>query len=123
MELNKLTERIIGASIDVHKALGPGLLENVYKQCLHYKLQKEGIFVEKEKNLPVVFEGVTIDCGYKIDLLVEEKVVIELKSVSEFNNIHTAQMLTYLKLGKYDLGLLINFNVDQLIKGVKRLRN
>jgi len=123
MELNKLTERIIGAAIEVHKALGPGLLENVYKQCLYYKLQKEGIFVEKEKNLPVIFEAVTIDCGYKIDLLVEEKVVIELKSVSELNNIHTAQMLTYLKLGKYELGLLINFNVDQLIKGVKRLKN
>jgi GxxExxY protein len=123
MELNKLTERIIGASIEVHKALGPGLLENVYKQCLYYKLQNEGIFVEKEKILPVVFEGVNIDCGYKIDLLVEDKVVIELKSVSELNNIHTAQMLTYLKLGKYDLGLLINFNVDQLIKGVKRLKN
>ena len=121
METDKLTEKIIKCAMDVHSALGPGLLENVYKECLYYKLQKTGICVEKEKSLPVIFEGVELDCGYRIDLLVENSIVLELKSVKRFEEIHMAQVLTYLKLGKYKTGLLINFNVSSLKDGIKRI--
>jgi GxxExxY protein len=123
MELNNLSEKVIGFAMDVHSKLGPGLLENVYKECLFYKLQKESFFVEKEKPLPVIFEDVKLDCGYKIDLLVEHELVIELKSVKAINEIHLAQTLTYLRLGGYKLGLLLNFNVLQLKDGIKRVVN
>ncbi len=102
-----LTEKVIGFSIDVHKQLGPGLLESVYKECLFYKLNKSGIFVEKEKSLPVVFEDVKIDCGFRLDLLIENRLVVECKSVSRLDDVHLAQLLTYLRLGKYEVGLLI----------------
>jgi GxxExxY protein len=118
-----ITKKIIGAAIDVHKALGPGLLEEVYKQCLFYKLQKIGLTVEKEKPMPVIFEGIELDCGYRLDLLVENSVVVELKSVKKLDDIHLAQMLTHMKLGKYKLGLLINFNVKLLKDGIKRIAN
>lgn len=107
----------------VHKELGPGLLESAYKECLFYKLQKEGLAVEKEKAMPLVFEGVKLECGYRIDILVENKLVLELKSVDALNDVHLAQTLTYLKLGDYKLGLLINFNVLLLKHGVKRVVN
>lgn len=116
-----LTGRIIGSAMAVHSALGPGLLENVYKECLFHKLQKVGIAVEKEKPLPVIFEDVQIDCGYRLDLVVENAVVVELKSVKALDDIHLAQTLTYLKLGHYRLGLLINFNVKFLKDGIKRI--
>lgn len=116
-----LTGRIIGSAMAVHSALGPGLLENVYKECLFNKLQKVGIAVEKEKPLPVIFEDVQIDCGYRLDLVVENAVVVELKSVKALDDIHLAQTLTYLKLGHYRLGLLINFNVKFLKDGIKRI--
>ena len=118
-----LTEKVIGFSIDVHKQLGPGLLESVYKECLFYKLNKSGIFVEKEKSLPVVFEDVKIDCGFRLDLLIENRLVVECKSVSRLDDVHLAQLLTYLRLGKYEVGLLINFNVKLLKEGIKRVVN
>lgn len=123
MTENELSNIFIGIAIDVHRNLGPGLLENAYKECLFYKLSKEGFFVEKEKVMPLVYEDIKLDCGYRIDLLVENKLVIELKSVEELNEVHFAQTLTYLKLGEFKLGLLINFNVDLLKHGIKRVVN
>ena len=123
MTENDISNKIIGAAIKVHNALGPGLLESAYQECLYYALQKEGLKVEKEKPMPLVFEEVKLDCGYRIDLLVENKVVVELKSVEALNDVHLAQTLTYLKLGNYKLGLLINFNVALLKQGIKRVAN
>ena len=121
MTENEISKIVIGFAIEVHKALGPGLLENTYQECLYYKLKKEGLKVEKEKPMPVIFEEVRLECGYRIDLLVEDKVVIELKSVEILNDVHVAQTLTYMKLGGYKLGLLINFNVPLLKYGVRRV--
>jgi GxxExxY protein len=123
MDYNELTGKIIGMAIDVHRALGPGLLENAYKECLFYKLQKSGIQCIKEKAMPLIFEGVKMECGYRIDILVENRIVIEVKSVEALTDIHVAQTLTYIKLGNYRLGLLINFNVVLLKNGIKRLIN
>ena len=123
MNENEIGHRIIGAAIDVHKSLGPGLLENSYKKCLAYRLNKIGLSVETEKAMPLVYESVKLDCGYRIDILVNNKVVIEIKSVEALNEIHLAQTLTYLKLGNFKLGLLINFNVSILKKGIRRVVN
>jgi GxxExxY protein len=119
----ELTGKIIGIAIRVHRSLGPGLLENAYKECLFYKLQKSGINCVKEKPMPLIFEGVQMECGYRIDILVEEKIVIEIKSVESLTDIHLAQTLAYLKLGNYRVGLLINFNVVLLKNGIKRVIN
>ena len=119
----ELTHKIIGCAIDVHKQLGPGLLESAYKECLFYLLNKNGLFVEKEKPMPLVFEEVKLECGYRIDLLVERSIVLELKSVECINDVHLAQILTYMKLGDYKLGYLINFNVSLLKNGIKRVIN
>ncbi|WP_255563710.1 GxxExxY protein [Mucilaginibacter rivuli] len=108
---NEISGSIIGAAIEVHKALGPGLLESAYKECLFYKLVQSGLYVEKERGMPLIFEEVKLDVGYRIDILVENRIVIEVKSVDVLNDIHLAQTLTYMKLGNYRLGLLINFNV------------
>ena len=121
MSDEELAKIVIGLSIDVHKALGPGLLESSYKECLYYKINQQGIFVEKEKGLPLVFEKVKLDCGYRIDLLVENKLIVEIKSVEALNDIHLAQVLTYLKLSHCRLGLLINFNVLLLKNGIRRV--
>ena len=107
----------------MHKELGPGLLESAYKECLYYEITQSGMYVSREKPMPLVFKDVKLDCGYRIDLLVENKVVIEIKSVEALNDIHLAQTLTYLKLGNYKLGLLINFNVMFLKDGIKRIVN
>lgn len=120
---NELSNKVIGLAIDVHKALGPGLLESAYKECLFYKIQQEGLKVEKEKAMPLVFEDVRLECGYRMDLLVENKLVIEIKSVDALNDVHLAQTLTYMKLGNFKLGLLINFNVVLLKYGIKRVIN
>ena len=120
---NAIAKKVIGLAIDVHKILGPGLLESSYKECLFYKINQAGFFVEKEKAMPLVFEEIILDCGYRIDLLVENKLVIELKSVEALNDIHLAQILTYLRLGKFKLGLLINFNVSLLKNGIRRVIN
>jgi GxxExxY protein len=123
MNENEISNNIIGLAIEVHQSLGPGLLESAYKECLYYKLIRSGLIVEKEKPMPLVFEEVRLDCGYRIDLLVENKVVIEIKSVESLNNVHFAQTLTYMKLGNFKLGLLINFNVSLLKDGIKRIAN
>lgn len=123
MTENELSTKIIGLSIEVHNALGPGLLESAYKEVLFYKIIQAGLYAEKEKPMPLVFENVKLDCGYRLDILVENKVVIELKSVEALNDVHLAQTLTYLKLGNYKLGILMNFNVSQLRIGIKRVIN
>ncbi|MCR9016119.1 GxxExxY protein [Aquiflexum gelatinilyticum] len=121
MEINSLTQKIIGESIYVHKELGPGLLESAYQKCLFHRLNSIGLSIEIEKPLPVYFDGIFLDCGYRLDLVVEKTVVIEIKSIKKLKEIHLAQMLTYLKLGKYPLGLLINFNEKRLVNGLKRV--
>ena len=118
---NELANKVIGLAMEVHSTLGAGLLESVYKECLYYKITKAGLYVEKEKAMPVVFEEITLDCGYRMDLLVENKLVIETKSVEAFKDVHVAQILTYLKLGGYKLGLLMNFNVVKLKDGIRRV--
>ncbi|OAQ40454.1 GxxExxY protein [Pedobacter psychrophilus] len=120
---NSLATKIIGFAIKVHKELGPGLLESVYKECLAYELKKNGLFVEKEKPLPIIYDNVRLDCGYRLDIYVANKVIIEVKSVKEMNDIYLAQLLTYLKLADCKLGLLINFNVLLLKDGLKRVIN
>ncbi len=122
MEENKLTEIIIGKAIEVHKQLGPGLLESAYQECLFYELKNSGLAVVKEIALPIVYKEIKLDHGYRIDLLVENKVVIELKTVEFLNDVHTAQILTYMKLGNYNLGLLLNFYVKLLKNGIKRFK-
>ena len=122
MELNELTYKIIGCAYDVHKALGPGLLESTYEKCLCFELEKFGIKYEKQKELPINYKGMTIDNGYRIDIMVEDKIVIELKSVDSLQPIHSAQLLTYLKLSRKPLGLLINFNVTNLQNGIRRYK-
>jgi GxxExxY protein len=121
MEINSLTQKIIGESIYVHKELGPGLLESAYQKCLFHRLNSIGLSIEIEKPLPVYFDGIFLDCGYRLYLVVEKTVVIEIKSIKKLKEIHLAQMLTYLKLGKYPLGLLINFNEKRLVDGLKRV--
>ncbi len=123
LNLEEIASTIIGCAIKVHRALGPGLLESAYKECLYYELLKAGLFVEKEKPMPLVYEEVKLDIGYRIDLLVEKKLVIEIKSKDALNDIDLAQTLTYLKIGDFRLGLLINFNVTLLKNGLKRVAN
>ncbi len=123
MNENEISNRIIGIAIEAHQSLGPGLLESAYKECLYYRLIKDGYNVETEKPMPLIYEEVKLDCGYRIDILVENKVVIEIKSVEALNEVHLAQTLTYMKLGGYKLGLLINFNVSLLKDGIKRIAN
>lgn len=117
---NRITEDIIGKAIEVHRALGPGLLESAYQECLFYELIKFGYKVEKELALPIVYKEIKLDHGYRIDLLVDRKVVVEIKVVDALLDIHKAQILTYMKLGSYRVGLLINFNVTLLKTGIKR---
>lgn len=123
MTENEISNKVIGLGIEVHSALGPGLLESAYKECLYYKISNSGLYIEKEKPMPLVFENVKLECGYRIDLLIEGKLVIEIKSVEALNDIHLAQTLTYMKLGNYKLGLLMNFNVLKLKDGIKRVVN
>jgi GxxExxY protein len=123
MTENEISKIILGKSLNVHKSLGPGLLESVYKECLYYELTESGLFVEREKPMPVVYHDVHLEHGYRIDLLVEKKVVIETKTVETFTDVHYAQLLTYLRLGDYKLGLLLNFHVMLLKNGIKRIVN
>ncbi len=118
-----ISRKIIGCAIEVHKQLGPGLLESAYQECLYYELIKTGLNVRKEIPMPIVYKEVKLNHGYRMDLLIEEKVVVEIKTVEALNDVHTAQILTYLKLGDYKLGLLLNFNVSILKNGIKRLIN
>jgi GxxExxY protein len=114
MEHHKITEQIIGAAIEVHRALGPGLLESAYEECLCHELALRDVPFQRQYPLPVVYKGLCLECGYRIDLLVSDSVVVELKAVSSLEPIHEAQLLTYLKLGGWKIGLLINFNVPVL---------
>lgn len=121
VEENRLSHIVIGCAIKIHKALGPGLLESAYQECLYYELTQSGLHVEKEKPLPLVYEEVKLEVGYRVDLLVENKLIIELKAVDKLSSVHLAQVLTYLRLSGCKLGLLINFNVTVLKQGVKRV--
>jgi GxxExxY protein len=123
MDVNEITEKIIGAAIAVHKGLGPGLLESAYEACLAYELSQRGLRFERQKELPVTYCDVSLDCGYRIDLLVEDTVIVELKAVEELAPIHEAQLISYLKLSGKKVGLLINFNVMVLKDGIRRLVN
>ncbi len=121
MNENELSKIVIGYAIKVHKSLGPGLLESAYEECLFYELNKNGLYVERQKPIPLIYEEVKLDVGYRIDLMVENKLILELKSVDALNEVHLAQILTYLKLSNCKLGLLINFNVKYLKDGIKRV--
>ena len=117
---NQITEKIIGCAIEVHKQLGPGLLESAYEECLYYELVKIGMDVKKQLALPLVYKEIKLDAGYRIDFLVENKVIIEIKSVDTIAEIHKAQLMTYMKLANINIGLLINFNVTKLKDGIVR---
>lgn len=117
---SELTSRIIGCAIEVHKLLGPGLLESAYEECLSYELEKAGLKVEKQKALPVVYKEIKLDCGYRMDIVVDNTIVLEIKSVDVLNPVHEAQILTYLKFSEKKIGLLINFNVTLLKNGLKK---
>ena len=119
MEANQLTQEILNCAFKVHSALGPGLLESAYRACLVYELRKSGLEVEEEKQLPLIYEDVKLDCGYRIDILVNDEVVIELKTVEAFTEVHAAQVLTYLRLSNKHLGLLLNFYTKSLKDGIK----
>lgn len=123
MEENQITEVVIGCAIKVHRSIGPGLLESAYEECLYYELNKTGLKLERQKPLPLVYDEVRLDCGYRLDLLVEGKIIIEVKAVKSLEDIHVAQLLTYLKLSGCRLGLLINFNVLILKNGIRRIAN
>jgi len=120
VEVNEITERIIGAAIEVHRGLGPGLLESAYEECLCHDLQLAGLSFERQRPLPVEYKGIRLECGYRLDLLVENAVVVEIKAISAIEPIHEAQLLTYLRLGGWRVGLLINFNVPVLKNGIRR---
>ena len=122
MELNEITQRIIGCAIEVHRNLGPGLLESAYEECLAYELIKMGLNFKRQQPTPVVYKEIKLECGYRIDILVENLVVIELKVVDIINPVHEAQILTYMKFANKSIGLLINFNVKVLKNGIKRYR-
>ena len=121
MDIEAVAKEIIDAAVSVHRALGPGLLESAYQQCLLYELQKRGLRVEAEVMLPVFYDGQQIDAGYRVDMLVENMIIVENKSVASLLPIHEAQLLTYLKLGKYRLGFLLNWNVRLMKNGIKRM--
>jgi len=122
-ELDAISYKIIGLAIEVHRELGPGLLESAYQECLWYELKNSGLHIEKQKALPIIYKDIKLDHGYRIDLLIENKVVVELKTVEAFSDVHFAQIITYLKLGNYPLGLLINFDSKILKNNIKRFIN
>jgi GxxExxY protein len=120
MELNEITQKVIGCAIEVHRYLGPGLLESAYEECLSYELEKTGLCIKRQQPTPVVYKDIKLEYGYRIDILVENLVVVELKVVDEINPVHEAQILTYMKFSNKSIGLLINFNVKMLKNGIKR---
>jgi GxxExxY protein len=122
-ELNKITEKIIGAAVAVHRELGPGLLETAYEACLAYELTQSGLSVERQKGLPMKYREVVLDCGYRMDLLVEDSVVVEVKAIENMLPVHEAQLLSYLRMSGHKVGLLINFNVRTLVAGIRRVVN
>lgn len=120
MEINQITHEVLDSAYKVHTALGSGLLKSAYRTCLAYELRKKGLKVEEEKPVPIIYEEVKLECGYRMDLLVEDTVIVELKTVDSFTDVHFAQILTYLRFGEKRIGLLINFNVKSLKNGIKR---
>ncbi len=120
---DQLSKEIIGAAIEVHRAIGPGLLESVYEACLGHELSLRGIAYARQVSLPIVYKGVHLDCGYRIDLLVDDLVIVEIKAIAKIESIHEAQLLTYLRLKGLWLGLLINFNVPVIKQGIRRIVN
>jgi len=122
MELNEITRTIIGCAIEVHRSLGPGLLESAYEECLIFVLLKKGLNIVRQQPVPVIYKDIKLDYGYRIDILVESSIIIELKAVEAINPVHEAQLLTYMKFAKKPLGLLINFNVTILKDGIKRFK-
>jgi GxxExxY protein len=120
-ELDRLTDSIIGAAISVHRELGPGLLESAYEACLAYELKQRNLQVDSQKPLPIIYRGVSLDCGYRLDLLIEDKVILELKTVERLHAIHEAQLLSYLKIARKNVGLLINFRSLRVTDGIKRI--
>jgi GxxExxY protein len=123
MDINQLSSKIIGSAIEVHKHLGPGLLESAYEECLCHELELRDILFERQKPLPIEYKGKRLDCGYRLDIIVEGQIILELKSCDKFEPIHQAQLLTYLKLSNLNLGLLLNFNVPLMKDGVMRVVN
>ena len=123
MEINELTAKIIGAAIEVHKTLGPGLLESAYEECLCHELHLRGVSLERQKQLSVLYKGKRLDCGYRLDIVVEKAIILELKSCEKIEPIHKAQLLTYLKLSSLALGLILNFNVPVMKNGIVRMVN
>lgn len=120
MEFDSLSRQIIGCAIQVHKILGPGILESAYEECLAYELTTEGLMVQRQKPVPLVYKDIKLECGYRLDILVNQKIVVELKSVESLAPVHEAQILTYMRFAHINLGLLINFNVTSLKNGIKR---
>ena len=120
MEFDQLSNRVIGCALEVHRTLGPGLLESTYEQCLAHELSQSGIAFKLQWPLPVEYKGIKLDCGYRVDLFVDDELIVELKSVDKITGIHKAQLLTYMKLSKVKVGLLINFNVEILKNGINR---
>ncbi len=123
MTENEIATYVVNSAFKVHKTLGPGLLESAYEACLFYELSESGLYVEKQKPLPVIYQEIELDIGYRVDLMIENKVIVEIKSVSALTDVHLAQILTYLKLSNCKLGFLINFNVTLLKDGIKRVVN
>ena len=123
MNENELSKIVFDCALKVHRALGPGLLERAYEECLYYELRKKGLMVIKQKALPLVYESVQLDIGYRLDLIVEDKLILEIKSVDALSDVHFAQLLTYIKLTDCKLGLLINFNVALIKDGIRRIAN
>ncbi len=123
MDINKLSSNIIGAAIEVHKVLGPGLLESAYEKCMCYEMGLRGLSFENQKPLPIIYKGESLDCGYRLDMIVENAIILELKSCEKIEPIHKAQLLTYLKLSGLNLGLLLNFNVPVMRDGIVRIVN
>ena len=120
MGINNITHEILDSAYKIHSALGSGLFESAYRTCLAYELRKKGFCIEEEKAVPLIYEEIKLDCGYRMDMLVEDKVIVELKTVDEFTDVHFAQILTYLRFAEKEVGLLINFNVRSLKNGIKR---
>lgn len=123
MTENELSKIVFDSALKVHQNLGPGLLESAYEECLYYEIKKTGLFIEKQKSLPLIYEEVKLEIGYRVDIIIENKLILEIKSVEMINDVHFAQLLTYLKLTNCKLGLLMNFNVSLIKNGIKRVVN
>lgn len=123
MTENEISEAFIECAMQVHRKLGPGLLESVYEECTAYEMTKTGLYFERQKSLPVVYETIKLDAGYRVDFIIERKVIVELKAVESLNDVHLAQLMTYLRLSDIRLGLLVNFNVALLKHGIRRIAN